>query len=149
MCDQKQVCYKSNQLCDFVAELKQAIDEQEREIERAVIGCGKYRFREQYAHLQVPESRWFKMTEDQRRAHLHKVGTTAIVQPSNLSDSSHSVSASTSSQSVTPSLSVQCPHSTVQLPNAKVCQLSVDVNSVADAVTIPALYLQSIWQKAE
>ena len=41
----KQVCYKSNQLCDFVAELKQASDEQEREIERAVIGRGKYRFR--------------------------------------------------------------------------------------------------------
>ena len=97
----------------------------------------------------MPESRWFKMTEDQRHAHLHKVGTTAIVRPSDLSDSSQSVSAFTSCQSVTPSLSVQSPHSTVQLPNAKVYQLSAVVNSVADAVTIPALCLQSTWQKAE
>ena len=39
-----------------------------------MVGRGKYHFREQYTHLQVPESRWFKMTKDQRRAHLHKVG---------------------------------------------------------------------------
>ena len=41
---------------------------------------------------------------------------------------------------------VLSPPSPVQL---KVYQLAVDVNSVADAVTVPALCLQSIWQKAE
>ena len=141
----KHVCYKSNQLCDFVAELKEAIDEQERKVERAVIGRGKYRFRKQYTHLQVPESRWFKMT-DQRRAHLHKVGATATILPSDLGDSSQSVSAST----VTPVC--QCkvlPHLSRYLANAKVYQLSVDVNSVADAVTVPALCPQNIWQKAK
>ena len=44
---------------------------------------------------------------------------------------------------------MRSPPSPVQVPNAKVYQLSVDFNSVADAVTVPALCLQNIWQKAE
>ena len=55
------VNYKSSQPLEFVGKLKDVVDEQEREIERAVIGHGKYQFKMQYSHFVVPELKWFKM----------------------------------------------------------------------------------------
>ena len=64
---------------EFVGKLKELIDEQEKEVERAVIGRGKYRIREEYAHLQVNESQWFGMSKEQRQAHLKKVSHAAVI----------------------------------------------------------------------
>lgn len=63
----------------FIQYLKAVIDEQDREVERAVIGRGKYRFKEQYSSLQVRESQWFRMTEKQRLDHMKRVATTKVV----------------------------------------------------------------------
>lgn len=52
----RHVNYKSNQLMEFVNKIKEVVDEKEREEERAVISRGKYRFKQQYAHLVVPEA---------------------------------------------------------------------------------------------
>ena len=68
-----EVKYKSHQLIQFIEHLKEVIDEQDREVKRAIIGRGKYRFKEQYSFLQIPESQWFKMTEKQPLDHLKKV----------------------------------------------------------------------------
>lgn len=56
---------------EFVGKLKEIIDEQEREVERAVIGRGKYAFNE----LKVSEVTWFKMSKGEREAHLRKVSS--------------------------------------------------------------------------
>ena len=55
-----QVGHKPHQLIQFVDHLKAVVDGQYREIERAIIGRGKYRFKEQYMFLQISEVRWFK-----------------------------------------------------------------------------------------
>ena len=55
--------------------VKQLVDEQEREVERAVIGRGKYQFMETYKCLEVKEADWFRMTREQRTKHMHKVST--------------------------------------------------------------------------
>ena len=39
---------------DFIDKLKELVQEQQREVERAVIGRGKYHFREQYRFLEIP-----------------------------------------------------------------------------------------------
>ena len=50
------------------------MDEQECEVERAVIRCGKFRFREErFSYLEVEESQWFSMTPDQWQMHLKKI----------------------------------------------------------------------------
>ena len=49
----RHVNYKSNQMMEFVNKIKEVVDEQEME---EVIGRGKYRFKQQYAHLVVPEA---------------------------------------------------------------------------------------------
>ena len=49
--------YKPSQLMELTEKLRgEAIDEQEREVEKAVIGRGKFRFKEEYKHLQVSEN---------------------------------------------------------------------------------------------
>ena len=43
--------YKQSQLMEFVNHLKDIVDEQEREVERAVIKCGKFRFNPLYVNI--------------------------------------------------------------------------------------------------
>ena len=69
--------------------LKNFIDEQEREFERAGIGRGKYRFRKEYKHLQRDEEVWFRMSRDQREKHLRKVANTTVSAHNELATAIH------------------------------------------------------------
>ena len=51
------VQYKSSQLPDFIDKMKALMHEQQLEIERAVIGSGEYRLKDQYKNLAVNSSR--------------------------------------------------------------------------------------------
>ena len=109
--------------------LKAVVDEQDREVQRAVIGWGKYRFKEQYSSLQIPESQWFKMMEKQRSDHIMKrVANTKVI---------------VSSIAVDPS--VTSPVADLEASK----HLSIDVNTVAASVSVPLECLKGIWQKAE
>lgn len=74
----RKVNYKKNELPQFVKYFKELIDEQERELERAVIGRGKYKFQKQFSHLEVAEDNWFRMSREQREKHLKKVAQTSL-----------------------------------------------------------------------
>lgn len=52
----QKVDYKRHELPSFIGKLRELCDEQEREVERAVVRRGKYRFRPQYRHLEISES---------------------------------------------------------------------------------------------
>jgi hypothetical protein len=65
--------FKNNELPEFVRKLKELIDEQERELERAVAGRGKFQFCEEFQHLQMEEAKWYEMTHQQRKKHLEKI----------------------------------------------------------------------------
>ena len=52
----EEVQYKSSQLPDFVDKMRGLMEEQRREIERAVISAGEYRLREEYRKLAVEPS---------------------------------------------------------------------------------------------
>ena len=58
--------YKKNELPLFIEKVKELVNEQSWEVERALIGRGKYRISEQYQFLAVPESQWFLMTPTER-----------------------------------------------------------------------------------
>ena len=68
--------YKKSDLPHFLMQMKELIDEQEKEVEMAVHKCGKYEFEDDYRHLEVPEAKWFRMTPQQRKRHLQKVAAT-------------------------------------------------------------------------
>lgn len=67
------VQYKKSELPQFISKLHELCEEQEREVERAVLQRGKYRLRPQYRVMEISESKWFKMTHEQRSQHLKKL----------------------------------------------------------------------------
>ena len=118
------VDYKECQLVEFVQKLKQVVDDQEKEVEKAVIQRGKYRFKSQFKHLEVSEVQWYKMTPQQRRKHLDRVARASVG-----NEPSYSVPPSLASDSSMP-------------------VLSVDVQQAANEIAIPLACLQGIWTKA-
>ena len=54
----RKVDYKRNDLPHFIQKLKELAQEQDREVERAIIRRGKYCFSRKYEHLQIEESKW-------------------------------------------------------------------------------------------
>ena len=74
----RKVDFKKNELPNFIQHLKEVIDEQQREIERAVIRRGKLEFKEEYRFLEVDESKWFQMTKQQREKHMKKISNTSL-----------------------------------------------------------------------
>ena len=73
--------YKKHQLGVFNNKVKYLVEQQKREVERAVIGYGVYQLKPQYSFLAVPEEKWFRMTQDQRQLHLRKFQSTQYPYP--------------------------------------------------------------------
>ncbi len=73
------VDYKKSNLPQFLDKMKELIDEQVKEVERAVVKRGKYEFQLEYKHLEIPEAKWFRMSSEQRNRHLDKVASTRVV----------------------------------------------------------------------
>ena len=69
---------KRNELPDFIKKLREFVDEQENEIERAIIRRGKYELRPQYRFMLVAETKWFAMNTTQRMQHLRKVSALTL-----------------------------------------------------------------------
>ena len=81
----RKVDYKKNELPEFLEKLKQAIDDQERELERAIIGRGKYRFATKFQHLTQPEEKWFlEMSVEQKLSHLRRVTSAPLLPKQNV-----------------------------------------------------------------
>ena len=114
----REVNYKKNELPAFVDHFKSLIDEQERELERAVIGRGRYRFRREFQHLQVEEV-WFRMSQGQREKHLKKVAHSQINCSESQSTESHQSK-----------------------------ELSIDPKKFQSGLNIPLPSVQAIWNKA-
>ena len=55
------------QLPDFVIQMKGLFEVQKNEIERSLFGTGEYRLKQEYSHLAVDPSTWFKMNSDQHQ----------------------------------------------------------------------------------
>ena len=67
------VQYKSSQLPEFIEKMKGLMKEQRHEIERAVVGAGEYRLREEYKRLAVNPSKWYKMSGEQRHRKVERL----------------------------------------------------------------------------
>ena len=69
-----EVEYKKNDVPAFLDKLQAVISEQQREVERAIVNTGKFKFCEMYKHLVKSEEDWFlKMTLTQRQNYVKKI----------------------------------------------------------------------------
>ena len=59
--------------------MKEAIQQQQREVEKAVIGYGEYKLRTQYSSLTVSVEKWFRMSQEQRQRYITKLNTTRVI----------------------------------------------------------------------
>ena len=69
----RKVNHNKKELPLFVTHLKEIIDEQQGKVERAIIGRGKYQFCDEYKYSEIPESKWFRMSRQQRQKHFEKI----------------------------------------------------------------------------
>ena len=69
----RKVNYKKNELPEFVMHLKELIDEQQWELEHAIIGQGKYVFKDEYKHLET------QVTKQQREKHIQKIANAKLM----------------------------------------------------------------------
>ena len=143
------VDYKKSELPVFVDKLQSVIDEQERELERAVIDRGKYKLCEQFKKLEVKEEDWFmKMTLAQRKRHVQRV---VLLSHDFKNTAPRSSSLSAVAENVIDSNKPTCSrylfpekHSSESTNKA----LSVDVLQFSGSVLIPKTVLDAIWVKA-
>ena len=115
----RKVSYNKNELPAFVAHLKEIVNEQQKEMERAVIGRGKFKFRKEFSFLEVPESTWFRMSRDQREKHLKRVSQTTV-----------GMASSTSAQ------------------QPDFVQFCITTEEFQSGLKIPLAAVKGIWQKA-
>ena len=86
-------------------ELRQFVDKhqaQENLVKKAVLQTDRWRFRDEYSHLQVDSDKWFSMSKKMQMAHLNRVyseplGPAIIFSSSQSPSTTASTSASTSS----------------------------------------------------
>ena len=70
--------YKPQELPMFVQTMKDLLQEQKQEIEKAMIGIGEYKLLPSYSDLEVPHGQWFKKNEKQRHRLLDRFMNAAV-----------------------------------------------------------------------
>ena len=126
------VDYKSNELPQFITKLRELSAEQEREVEKAVIRRGKYRLRSQYKKLEVNESKWFSMSQEQRMGHLKKLCKTKVSNVDNPDAIAHH-------SDITPN---------VMQDNNSPSSISRELMPVAHNINLPTAAIEGIARKA-
>ena len=81
-----EVNYKKNDMIHFLQKFNNQVREQGREVERAIIGHGKYELKPQYQSFHVPETKWFAMSTIQREQHLKKFASASVTEVSSPGD---------------------------------------------------------------
>ncbi len=65
--------YEEKNWDKFCDDMLSLVKLQYQELEKAVVRTGEYRFRPQFAHLEVPLSKWNRMSVPQRKQHVKRV----------------------------------------------------------------------------
>ena len=140
---------KKSELPVFIDKMKELVNEQQKELEKTVIGRGKYQLKKEYQYLQVTESRWFVMTQEQRKTHLSKLQS--VVLKSTIGEKELDICSKPSNSPAPTSLQLSSPfngdNAAVHMSTSS--ELSVHVNTAVTLVNIPITCLEGIWIKAK
>ncbi len=70
--------FNPKQPCEFIEDIKEVIDSQFRNEDRAVFNKGDYRISAEFQHLAIDDEKWSKMTHAQRQVHILKFAKTGM-----------------------------------------------------------------------
>ena len=137
------VQYKRNELPQFISKLRELASEQQQEVEKAVIGRGKYKLRQDYKHLEVSETKWFAMSRDQRSKHLKKISTISVSDTNDFSteDCADSFTMTSPTHGSTMKSSTH--------GSAMKSSLSADIMCLAPYIGLPVAALEAMCAKAK
>ena len=65
--------YRQSDWVQLVSNMRDLVENQSKEVEKAVYGMGEYQFKPAYKSLEVDSSKWFMMSCEQCQRHLRKV----------------------------------------------------------------------------
>lgn len=125
------VDYKRSQLPEFLQKFQDLVKEQEREVEKSLIGRGKFELRKQYQSWYVPETKWFTMTTAQRENHIKRFSDASLSDVTGDGNTEDDI-----------------PHISLGRGPSVSSTLSVKFETFADDVRIPSNSLEGIWKKA-
>ena len=129
------VDYEKSELLKFIEKMQCLVDDQFKEVERAVCRRGKYRFRMNYQFLEVDEQAWFNMTPEMRLKHMAKVHSQVLIPEAEDTIPMGRVPSSSTTNEIT------------MLSESRTF-LSIHFDSFADSVKTPHVVLEGIWKKA-
>ena len=76
----EKVNYKANELSIFCLKMKELVEEQRKDIERAfAMDCGPYRVKKEFKYLMKQPSEWVKMSRAAREKHINKINSASII----------------------------------------------------------------------
>ena len=127
------VNYKKNKLPQFLQKYRELVNDEERQVENAVIGRGNYELHSQYKSWHITETKWFTMSAAQREQHLAKFARASLSDVSNADGFSGCVQVASITLGRDVSLS---------------SVLSVNLDSFSNDVCVPRNCLEGIWNKA-
>ena len=151
-----QVEFKRSDVPVFLDQLQSAIDEQQKEVERAIIDAGKYKFRDQFKHLIKSEEEWFfRMSLIQKQNHIKRIGNLAVCPQKNVKGkckvTSHEqgVRRRLFTGKVPPASQEVVRGSNSHSTSRSALPLSVTVESFFNQVVAQEDVLKAVWKKAE
>ena len=98
------------------------IENQKKEIEKAVAGMGEYQISEQYKHFEVPARKFFQMTTKQKEKHIKSFLTAPLVDESDDNEFTQ---------------------------NENECALNVSSQNPFTKLEIPTYVVDKIWKDSE
>ena len=118
--------FKAHDLRPFIEKVFELVGDQENLLKKAVIRNDRWRFREEYKHLEVDLNKWFHWSEDVQKRHMKKVYQSEL-----------------GSCELSRNISVHVDEAT-KLSYS----LSVDYKELLNSSVITMSTLQDMWQKA-
>ncbi len=154
--------YKKHQWSVFNNKVKHLVEQQKREVEKAVIGYGVCQLKSQYSFLSVPEEKWFRMTQEQRQLHLRKFNGCSVrvnsdsTAPSTISQTSQSRSLSAAVAQSPPGPSCSSVDTSQDITTGRFDvdaaenqkSLTVGINKAVQSIKLPFTTVEGIWNKA-
>ena len=74
----EKVNYRKSEWPQFNAKMKKLVNSLVQEAEKAIIGFGEFRIRDEYKHLVVPVEKWNQMTKEQRKRAICKFHSAGV-----------------------------------------------------------------------
>ena len=135
--------FKKQEITSFISKLKELVDDQFAEVDRAVAGMGDYEVSNEYPKFRVTSAKWFTMTQDQRQRVLKRFQSVLPLNHSSEGNSHNSDSASIDEETLQSQDSGSTSHSSHVIVN----DTQSDANIVA-RLTIPPYIADTIWKHA-